>query len=163
MRRKWILALLAALALTGCAEQQTMETVADVWDVPVSAQPRQITVDLPGDAGGEALETASGRLYLGEDYEITLETLDAGDLDATLRSLCGRPREELTVMETEQDGVKRYEFVWAAAGEDGEKLGRGVILDDGSYHYCLTAMRPADPEKTSQIVWSQVFQSFGLS
>ena len=59
--------------------------------------------------------------------------------------------------------MKRYEFVWAAAGEDGERLGRGVILDDGSYHYCLTAMRPADPEKTSQIVWSQVFQSFGLS
>ena len=162
MKRGVLIGLLLLL-LTGCSRQETMETVADVWDVPVMASPREIHVELPGEVGQEALETSAGRLYLTDDYEISVETLDAGDLDATLKSLCGRTREELTVMETASDGVKRYAFVWAAAGEDGEKLGRGVILDDGNYHYCLTVQRPADPEKTSQIVWSQVFSSFSLA
>ena len=76
---------------------------------------------------------------------------------------CGRGKEELTVMETQQGDYKRYEFVWAAAGETGEQLGRAVILDDGNYHYCLSVLRPANPEVPSQVVWSQVFQSFSLS
>ena len=59
--------------------------------------------------------------------------------------------------------MKRYDFVWASAGENGDMLGRAVILDDGNYHYCLSVQRPADPEKTSQVVWSQVFQSFSLA
>lgn len=153
---------LLALLLAGCAQQETMETVADVWDTPVMAQPRQVNLELPGGAEQEALETGSGRLYLSEDYEISVETLDAGDLDATLKAVCGRTREELTVLETVSGGVKRYSFVWAAAGEDGDRLGRGEILDDGNYHYCLTVLRPAEPERDSQIVWSQVFQSFSL-
>ena len=161
--KRGVLIGLFLLLLTGCGRQETMETVADVWDVPAMAQPRQISVELPGEVGQEAMETAAGRLYLSDDYEISVETLDAGDLDATLKSLCGRTRQELTVMETASEGIKRYEFVWAAAGEEGDRLGRGIILDDGDYHYCLTVLRPANPEKTSQIVWSQVFSSFCLS
>ena len=161
--KRGVLVGLLLLLLAGCGQQETMETVADVLDVPAMAQPRQVNLELPGEAGQEALETSAGRLYLTDDYEISVETLEAGNLDATLQSLCGRTREELTVMETASDGVKRYEFVWAAAGEDGDRLGRGIILDDGFYHYCLTVQRPADPEKTSQIVWSQVFSSFALA
>ena len=163
MVKKWVLAMaLAALLLAGCGKTETMETVADEMDVPVLAQPRKISVELPGQAE-EALETDAGQLYVTDDYEISVETLAGGDLDATLQAISGRSAEELTVMETRQDGLKRYEFVWACAGEEGDRLGRAVILDDGSYHYCLSVQRPADPEKTSQVVWSQVFQSFSLA
>ena len=98
--------LAAAILLGGCGKAETFETVADELDVPVLAQPRTVTVDIPGEAEQGALETASGRLYVTDDYEI--------------------------------------------------------ILDDGNYHYCLSVERPADPEKASQVVWSQVFSSFGL-
>lgn len=163
MKRRVLIAMLAALFLAGCGKTETMETVADEMDVPVLAQPRKISVELPGQAEA-ALETDAGQLYVTDDYEIAVETLDGGDLNGTLQALSGRTAEELTVLETRtEDGMKRYEFVWACAGEEGDRLGRAVILDDGNYHYCLSVQRPADPEKTSQVVWSQVFQSFSLA
>lgn len=161
MVKKWIV-LLLALALTGCGRAETMETVADEMDVPVMAQPRKISVDLPGQAEA-AMETESGRLYVTDDYEIMVETLAGGDLNATVESISGMDADQLTVMRTQEDGCKRYEFVWACAGEGGEQLGRAVILDDGNYHYCLSVQRPAEPEKPTQVVWSQVFQSFSLA
>ena len=57
----------------------------------------------------------------------------------------------------------RYEFVWVSAGETGERLGRGVILDDGSYHYVMTVLRDAESTENSQIVWNDVFASFRLA
>ena len=73
----WVVLLALALCLTGCGSQQTMETVADEWVVPVMAQPKQITVKLPGEAAMPAAESDSGRLYLCQDYEIALQTLDS--------------------------------------------------------------------------------------
>ena len=160
MKKLLLVAALGALLLCGCGNQETLETVADVWDVPAMAAPRQISVELPEGTGAETLESDTGRLYVTDDYSLSLETLEAGDLDATLRQLTGRGKEDLTVMETRQGEAKRYEFVWAAAGETGEMLGRGVILDDGDYHYCMSLLRPA--EEVSQILWNPVFESFSL-
>ena len=61
------------------------------------------------------------------------------------------------------DDADRYEFVWVSAGEKGDRLGRGVVLDDGSYHYCMSVLRDADNPKKSQVVWSDVFSSFSLT
>ena len=160
VKKLCLTAVLGAVLLWGCANQETLETVADVWDVPAMAAPRQISVELPEGAGAETLESDAGRLYVTDDYSLSLETLEAGDLDATLRQLTGRGKEDLTVMETQQGDTKRYEFVWAAAGETGEMLGRGAILDDGNYHYCMSLLRPA--EKVSQVLWNPVFESFSL-
>lgn len=161
--KKLMLCLLLLCCLSGCGREETMETVADVWDVPAMANPREILVDLPEDAAASVLESDAGCIYMGEDYEILLETMEAGDLDGTLRKLCGKGKEELTVLEREQEGLKRYEFVWAAAGETGEQLGRCAVLDDGCYHYCLTVLYPAEAEKTSNVAWSEVFQSFSVA
>lgn len=155
------LSLLFLFCLSGCRKDTVMETVGDHWDVPAMATPREIRVNLPEDAAAAVLEGDTGCVYLGENYEIILETLDSGDLDGTLRKLCGKGKEALTVVEREQEGCKRYEFVWAAAGETGEQLGRCAVLDDGSYHYCMTVLYPA--EGTQNVSWQEVFQSFTLS
>ena len=160
MKKLFLAAALGAILLCGCGRQETLETVADVWDVPAMAAPRQIVVELPEGTGAETLEGDTGRLYVTDDYTLSVETLEAGDLDATLRQLTGRGKEDLTVLETRQGDAKRYEFVWAAAGETGEMLGRGVVLDDGNYHYCMSLLRPA--EEVSQILWNPVFESFSL-
>ena len=160
--KKGCVLLLAVLLLTACGAQETVETVADDMAVPVMAEPREIAVDLPGDGEQTVVEGASGNLYLGSDYSIAIETLDAGDLDRTIYDLTGFHKSDLTVITTESDGVKRYEFVWAAAGETGEQLGHGVILDDGNYHYCMSVLRPAEAE-VSQIIWDDVYHSFSLA
>ena len=161
--RKLALILLMTLLLSGCAAEETFETVADELVLPVMAQPRQISVSLPDNAIAPVLEGGSEQVYLSEDYEIIIETLSSGDLNATVQSLSGYEKSELTVMETSQNDVTRYDFVWASAGEKGDRLGRAVVLDDGSYHYCMSVLRDAESTEKSQIVWSEVFGSFTLA
>ncbi len=157
----WILML--ALVLCGCGARETMETIADEQVLPAMAQPREITVELPGEAALPAMESDSGRAYLCRDYEIYVQTLEAGDLDATIRILSGFDREGVTLVETTQEGMKRYEFVWSCAGEVGDRLGRAVVLDDGDYHYTLSILRDENSSANSQIVWNDIFSSFAVS
>lgn len=157
--KRWLCCLLPVLMLCGCGAEETLETVADEWMVPAMAQPREVTLRLPEDLTMPVLEEADRKMYLGEDYEILVETMASGDLDATLRSLTGYTADRLTVIRTRQGDADRYDFVWTAAGEQGERLGRGAILDDGNYHYCLSVLRDAD-EKI--VVWHDVIESFSL-
>lgn len=161
--RKWWLLLTLPLLFSGCASEEVFETVADDLVESVMAQPREITVDLPDNAVAPVLGSGGEQVYLSEEYEIVIETLSSGDVDGTIRDLSGYDGADLTVMQTRWGELTRYEFVWACAGEQGDRLGRGVILDDGSYHYCLSVLRDAQAVASSQIVWSDVFQSFSVS
>ena len=154
------LLVIFSLLLCGCGAEQTLETIADEVVAPVMAQPRQISVQLPDNAVAPVLESDSRQIYMSEHYEITVETLSAGDLNATVQALSGYEKDQLTLVQTESGDAKRYDFVWVSAGESGERLGRGVILDDGQYHYCMSVLRD---EIESQTVWSEVFQSFSLT
>lgn len=158
--KKFIWMVLLAALLTGCTAEETLETVSDEWVVPVMAQPREMSVRLPEDTVAPVLEQDGRRLYMGRDYEIMLETLSSGDLSATIRSLCGYEQDQLTVLETRQGDYSRYDFVWTMAGETGDRLGRAVILDDGEYHYCMSAIRD---QGDTQIPWRDVFGSFSLT
>ena len=57
--KRWIGILLSALLLCGCQREETMETVADEWLVPVMAQPREISLRLPEDLAMPVLEQDS--------------------------------------------------------------------------------------------------------
>lgn len=160
--KRCVLLMMLMLTLCGCAAEEVFETVADELALPAMAQPREIAVNLPDNALAPVLDSDSQQIYLSEDYEILLETLTGGDIDATIRSLTGYEKDKLTVIQTQWDGVERYEFVWVSAGESGDRLGRGVVLDDGNYHYCMSVLRDAENRKMSQIVWREVFASFQL-
>lgn len=158
-----VLLLLMILLLAGCGTEETFETIADELVQPVMARPGHISVQLPGETALPVIENDSGRIYVCNDYEIVVQTLDGGDLDKTMQTVSGMAKENLTVMETFSDGVSRYEFVWASAGETGDQTGRGAILDDGNYHYCLSVLCNAENGEKTQINWDQVFSSFCLS
>ena len=66
-------------------------------------------------------------------------------------------------MESEKDGVKRYECVWTSAGEGDLQACRATILDDGNYHYVLTVI--GDQESASEFSqeWQQIFKSYMLT
>ena len=154
---------LIPLLLAGCAAKETMETVADTPVEMVEVQQRQIYVELPEEAAAPAAQTENSRLYLCKDYEIVIQTLEAGDLDETIRTLSGFDPDSLTVIQTRAQGADRYDFVWVTAGEDGERVGRAVILDDGHYHYTMSVLKPADATRNTQVVWRRVFESFRLA
>ena len=129
--KKWMVFLALVLTLTGCGSSQVMETVSDAYVVAAMAQPKQIVVQLPGEAALPAMESGSDRLYLGRGYEIALQTLESGDLDATLRSVSGYGIGEITVVETLHSDMSCYEFAWSCLGETGPQVGQGIVLDDG--------------------------------
>ena len=160
--RKWMALLMMVLLLCGCGAEETWETISDEPVLEAMAQPREILVELPGEVALPAMESEGQRLYVCEDYEICLQTLNGGDLDRTVRTLSGYSLDAVTVMETSLQGIDRYEFVWVSAGEEGDRLGRGVILSDGGYHYTLTVLRDADTTEKSQILWNDIFASFQL-
>lgn len=158
--KRWIWFCLLAVFLCGCGAEETLETVGDEWLVPVMAQPREMSVRLPENTLLPVLEQDNRQLYMGQGYEIMLETLASGDLHATVQALSGYGKDQLTILETRQGDTERYDFVWTTAGEQGDRLGRAVILDDGEYHYCMSVLR--DPGEDI-IVWRDVFESFALA
>lgn len=161
--KRWVWIAAVALLLSGCGVQQTYETVMDVWQEQEIPEPRAISVDLPGETALPVMESDSGRAYVASDYEIYIQTMPGGDLGATMEAMSGYRQEDLTVMTTLQEDATRYEFVWASAGEGGDFLGRGVILDDGHHHYTMSVLRNADTAQKSAVVWDSVFTSFRLA
>ena len=162
--KKIAMALLLSLLLSGCGAEETLETISDDIPLqPVLAAPAEISVRLPDNAVSPVLESDTEQVYFCEDYEIAIETRSSGDLGSTITALTGFDPEQLTIMHTKTDAADRYEFVWVSAGEEGDRLGRGVVLDDGSYHYCMSVLRDAENPKKSQVVWSDVFSSFSVT
>ena len=162
MKIKALIALMALL-LTGCGAEETFETVSDDLVQPVMAQMRHVSVWLPEDAAAPALESEDGAVYVCEDYEVYQQVLPSGDLEATVRSVSGFDLENLTVVTSSRDGCKRHDFVWASASEQGDRVGKGCILDDGSYHYVLTVLGNAESAGENEEEWRQILDSFALS
>lgn len=151
------------LLLTGCGTQQTMETISDEFDVSVMAEVQQISISLPEDAALASLESAeAGKLYLCDGYYVTVQTMESGDMDRTLRAVTGFSKDQLTVIQTEPGELTRYDCAWCAVGEGGDQICRGVVLDDGNYHYVVTVM--ADAAKAGQLsaVWQHILDSAKL-
>ena len=159
MVKRWIWMAAVVLMLSGCAAQETYETVMDVWQEQQTPPPRAIAVDLPGETALPVMESNGGRAYVTSDYEIYIQTMPGGDLSATMEAMSGYRQEDLTVMTTLQEDATRYEFVWASAGENGDRLGRGMILDDGNFHYCLSVLADAEDAQNCQQVWEELFTS----
>lgn len=163
--RIWILVftLVLGAALTGCAAAQTFETVADAYIQEVAAQHRAVSVTLPKEASTPVAQGEDGTLYICGAYELWVQTLPGGDVARTVKTVSGFDPAELTVMEQRTEEGRRYDFVWTAAGESGARIGRAAVLDDGNYHYVLTAMCSALDAGNVRSDWDMVFQSFSLS
>ena len=153
-----------ALFLTGCGMAETFETVGDDLLQPVMGQIRQIDLDLPESAAAPVMnEDDGGKLYLCDGYVLTVQTLDGGDLNRTVRNLSGFSVEDITILETHTQGIKRYDWVWSAAGEGGDQVGRAVVLDDGSHHYCVTVMADEQTAGSLDDQWTRLFATVALS
>ena len=151
------------LMLTGCGSTQTMETVSDQLLQPVSATMQQMVASLPQDASVEVLQdTQNGKIYLCDGFTITVQTMQSGDLQKTVKTLTGCSPDKLTIIQTKQDDCKRYEFVWSAAGETQMQVGRACILDDGAYHYAITVMADESISGEMTDVWNDIFASMRL-
>lgn len=160
---KIITLILLLMLLTGCGKAEVYETVNDEAAQSVSAQPREIYFDLAQEPVLPAMESDSGTLYLCGDFDVVVHTCQGGDLQNTVREVSGFLPEELTLIQTGTGDVDRYEFVWTSAVDSGQQIGRATILDDGNYHYILSATVDAELIEEYQEIWNGIFESFQLS
>lgn len=160
--KKCFCLLLISVLLAGCGSTPTFETVADEWVQDVAAPLGEIRLTLPEEAVIPVSESEIGKLYQCDGYEIAVQTLEFGNLDATIRTVTGYSREDLTVLETCLDDIRRYDLVWSCLGEQGEQVGRACVLDDGNYHYVLSVLAEADRAHELETVISDLFRSYSL-
>ena len=160
MKKLWVI-LLITLLLCGCSKDKTLETVSDVLTEQVMARMQEIRVNLPPELSAPTLQSQeNGELYLCDDYSVTVQTLQSGDLAQTIRTVTGLDKEKLQIQTTQQGNAKRYQFVWTTTGEQGIQVSRACILDDGAYHYVLSAQAEERAAERVQQTWKEMFASF---
>ena len=161
MKRMIVLMTVLGL-LSGCGAAETYELVTDEPVQQVSAQPREMHFFLAEETAMPAMETDSGKLYLCGEYDVMSQIFDGGDLERTIRQISGFSPNDLTVIQTESENVKKTEFVWTSAAEEGHRICRATVLDDGNYHYVLSATVPAEKIEEYQEIWNGIFETFKL-
>lgn len=159
--KKLCFLLAFVLLLAGCQAAPTFEGVEDVYAPQPQSVPRQVSVALPKDV--QTIASDSGKLYLCDGYDVTVETFASGDLGGTVQQLTGFAPDALTMLQTAASDVDRYECVWTATGENGDTVGRAVVLDDGQYHYCVTVMSNADTAGEQAGAWQELLSSVKLN
>lgn len=162
---KKVVCLIFAMALlAGCQQPKDLETLSDSILQPELPQSKEIFLQLPEDAAKAVLEAAgTGTLYLCDGYSVAVQTLPAGNLDATLREVTGYGREKIQLWEKKEGNVSRFVCVWTAAGEGGDQMGKTTILDDGHYHYVLSIMSDAENAGELAETWQQIMDSFNIA
>ena len=156
--------LLITLLLTGCGGKETRETISDVYDVPTVAVMQKLAIQLPSDMSLPVLESAeAGQLYLCDDYWVTVQTVTSGDLAQTIYNITGMSKDKLDILQSKQGDVKRYQWVWSSNSADGIQVGRACVLDDGAYHYIVTAQATEAVAGNLQSVWQEIFASIHLT
>ena len=161
--KKLCLILCMLFSMTGCSTQTFLETVMDVYVPNLQQDKAKVQFDLPQDA---AMLTSSGSgdcLYMGEGYEIVLETFHAGDLGETLSSVTGFDQKKLTILELPGADYHKYYTVWSTVGEYGDSVGKCMILDDGVYHYCLSVITDADYTQQLEEMTKNLFASYSAT
>ena len=161
--KKMVCILLCVVVMAGCASKGTFEQLQDVYAPEETPEPRRISLTLPEEAAAQTLTGNNGKLYFCDGYEIAVETLAGGDLNRTLKSVTGCEKEDLTLLQTGNGAITQWETVWTAAGEGTQRVGRVLILDDASYHYCISVMADALEAGALQENWEALFSSVVLS
>lgn len=164
MRKVYVIFVLTAIMLCGCSSPKAYETVQDPADQIKQATPLQPVVELPQEAVQQTLASDDNdQVYFCDGYVLTLQVTDGGDLQKTFLQTTGFSPEQLCVIKTKQSNADCYRTVWTAAGDTGDQVGQCAVLDDGNYHYILTAMADADASGAlTNGAWQALFRSFRL-
>lgn len=162
--RKWLLCLVFVMLLSGCGAKQTFETVDDELLQPVMAEVGTVELSLPPEASAQTmLAEKEDKLYFCDGYTLAVQIMDCGDLNRTCRELCGYDVQMLNIVETAAQGQRRYDWVWTTVSEEGDCVGRAAVIDDGSYHYCVSLQTQAQLAGEMEEAWGGILRSFGVS
>ena len=163
MKRSMAAALIALTALLcACAAQPQWETVGDGCTQAATGEPGVIYVHLPADAVEEVFsERGAQHVYTQPDggYEITAQTMPAAPSGAIVRQLSGFDEQALHVYETTAGGRTVWQFAWYAGSDEGGRLYRAKVINDGAYCYALTFSAPERSGTSYDTTAAELFSS----
>ena len=166
MKRSIAAALVVMTALLcACAAQPQWETVEDGCTQAATGEPGVIYVHLPADAVEEVFsERGAQHVYTQPDggYEITAQTMPAAPSGAIVRQLSGFDEQALHVYETTAGGRTVWQFAWYAGSDEGGRLYRAKVINDGAYCYALTVSVPEGAGTSYDTMLTEVFSSMEL-
>lgn len=160
--KKACMFFLVMVLLSGCGKGKYEVRQAPCGTEVETPAPGVITICVTDEMSTPVMNTQEGdRLYIADNYEVSLQTLAGCSVEETLKNCTGFDRSKLMVIETQKDGMKRYDCAWSAVGEGTQFVGRTTILDDGDFHYVLTVT--GDDGETVADAWQQLADSFTVS
>ena len=159
-----IMMITRCVLLTGCGKEKAYETISDLSVEQEPAKMMEMVFSVPVDATKQTMEAQQNtQVYFCEDYTLTTQVLDGGDLKNSILKTTGFSPDQLSVLHVKREDVDRHSFVWTAATDAGIQVCRGILLDDGNYHYVLTAMASEDVAGAlSREQWREIFNSCRL-
>ena len=90
MKKIWVLGIAAMLLLVGCSPSQELETVSDSVVQPQRGQMQQMVINLPEKAAAAVMTAEeTGTVYFCDDFVLTTQTVESGDLKKTLVDTTG--------------------------------------------------------------------------
>lgn len=161
MKKLWFL-LFVVLLLTGCSAEETFETVNDALAVPASAIVYEVSLGLPDEASKQTIRQDMDVLYVCDNYILTVQKLDGGDLQGTVKQISGFDKEDLTMIRTVREGFPCWHLTWTTSGEEEPQVCRAVILDDGAQHHVVTVMAEASVSAQLAEQWQNVLSTVAL-
>ncbi len=158
--KKWWWIPICGMLLVGCGSE-TFETVDDevVQGVISSAPDLSIQVE----EGAVVLQTEGGTLYICDGYDVSLQVFPSGNLDHTVKELCGIPSTQLNLVQARLDERNYYTWVWCSMGENGEMVGRTAVFDDGKWHYCISFLTGAADAQALIPAWNAILDSVNFT
>lgn len=157
-----IMLLLVFIMFGGCQKGEDLEVIADDWKETLVQEPAHVQFNVPDDVSLEVMSGNDWKVYQGDYYQILVQHYPSGDLDRTLKDICGYTKEDLTVIEITGEDIDKYLFGWSAVSEEGELVGRCAVLDDGRFHYCLSVLVNAEKSGELRGIIDSVFASYSI-
>ena len=159
----WFLAAMMA-GLCACAQPE-WETVDGGCVREADGAPSVICIRLPPDAVEEVFSAAGTQhVYTqpGGGYEITTEILRASSPDAVIRQLSGFDASALHVYQSGSRSRPVWQFAWYAGSDEGGRMYRCKVVEDGAYCYALTLSVPEASASHYDTMAAELFSSMEL-
>lgn len=162
IRLVWV-AVLAAL-LAGCAGDPVYETIGDVWEqTEPAASPGRMEVPLPEGAEMEVMEGYGDSYYRVGTWDLWTNVLSGGDVQKSIQTLSAMDINSLTVLKRTKGELQCFETTWTVTSEEGQRVVRAGILDDGNYHYCLCVSAPEEEAEEAGAVFAEILNGVRIT
>lgn len=162
--KRMICIIFMVIILAGCSGKSTFETLGNPCLVEPVLTPSNIIIDLPDQCTQFVLSSVqNNELYLCDNYAVYIYKLAGGNLNETFRYCTGYNMEQLPIIETTTNNMKRYDSVCTTLGEPEEHVLRIAVIDDGLFHYVLCATTSAQYAGLYTETWNEMFASMKIS